>query len=414
MMPLPETNAFRCGLLVLIVSAVCIIPTAKSADDGDAKDAHGSEVKLTPEAVRRYGIRTGTAKKHKLASTFVAPARVTLNAETTAVVGSIVQGRAVELKVRVGDTVKKGDELLVVESTELGEAQSDYVQKRTIVTGATATVEPARSAAERAKALYEKSQGISLTELQKRETEFAAAQNALLTAKAAADAAMNKLLLLGMTPDAVEEMANTGKLNPLFVVRAPISGVVIERLITLGELVKPDRDKLLMLADMSTLWVMADVPEARLREVAVGGKVTISVGAVGDQTYEGKVSQVGLSVDPATRTVPVRVEVKAEPLLKPGMFAQVEIASAARGERGDEPALALPDGTVQTVDGNTAVFVPVKGEPNTYAARIVSVGAPVGGLVPIISGLNEGERIVTAGTFILKADLGKGSAKDED
>jgi cobalt-zinc-cadmium efflux system membrane fusion protein len=382
-------------------------------EKGRHEHAHADEVKLTPEAVRRYGVRTGTARRHKLVTTFVAPGRVMLNAEATAVVGSLVSGRAVELKVRVGDAVNKGDELLVVESTELGEAQSDYLLKRAMVAGATAAVEPARGAAERARALFEKSQGISLTEVQKREADLAAARGALLTANAAADAAMNKLLLLGMTRDAVEAVVKTGKLDPRFVVRAPIAGVVIERPVTLGELVKPDREKLLVLADTSTLWVVADVPESRLREVGVGAKATVSVGAAGDPTYDGRVSYVGLSVDPATRAVPVRVEVKARPLLKPGMFAQVEIASASANGNPDAPVLAVPEGAVQTVEGKPSVFVPVPDEPNTFAPRAVGVGAAVGGLVPVTSGLNEGDRFVTAGTFILKADLGKAAAGEE-
>lgn len=387
---------------------------AESKDEHEHGDEHKGEVKLTPEAVRRYGLRTGVARKHKLAASFVAPARVCFNAEATAVVGSAVTGRVVDLKARVGDEVKKGDELLAVESPELAEAQGDYLQKVAALSGARAVIDPARGAAERAKSLYEGSGGISLTELQKREVEYAAARNNLLVAQAAADAARNKLGLLGLDDEAVGRLEGSKKINPRYSVHSPLAGRVIERPVTLGELVKPDREKLVVVADTTTLWVIADVPEARLREVAPGAKATVTVAAAGEQPYDGTVSHVAATVDPATRSIPVRVEVKADPPLKPGQFAQVEIAARPPGGNGDAAVLAVPEGAVQIVDGSAAVFTPVRGEANTYAVRKVAVGPAVAGMVPVTSGLTEGERIVTAGTFILKADLGKAGAKDED
>ncbi len=377
------------------------------------KDEHKDEVKLTPESARRYGVRTGVVKKHTLATRFVAPARVSLNSEAMAVVGSAVQGRVVDLKVRVGDLVKKGDELLVLESPELGEAQSDYLQKRAALAGARAVIEPAKGAAERAKSLYQGTQGISLTDLQKREVEYATAQNNLLVAQAAADASLSKLSLLGLDADRIEQLVKTSQINARYIVHAAISGHVIERPVNLGELVKPEREKLLLLADTTVLWVLADVPEARLKEIAKGAKATVTLGAVGEQTYEGTISNIALSVDPATRSIPVRIEIKADALIKPGMFAQVEITSKLGGEKPDAAVLAVPDAAIQTVDGSNAVFTPVKGEANTYVVRKVSVGPSIGGMVSIISGLEDGERIVMAGTFILKADLGKASAKED-
>jgi cobalt-zinc-cadmium efflux system membrane fusion protein len=390
---------------------------AKPAPSGEAKkDEKGKEpeqVKLPPEAVRKYGIRVGVAKKRKLTSQVVAPARLSFNSEAMAVIGTAVQGRVAEVKVRAGDSVKKGDELLIVESPELGEAQSDLLQKRTAVVTAEGTVEPAKSAFDRAKTLFDQSQGISLTELQKREVEHKAAQNALLTARAAAAAAENKLTLLGMDQPSIDQLVKTGKINPLYIVRSPLAGTVVERAVNLGELVKPEREKLLVVADTSMLWAVVDVPEARLREVTKESKVTISV-AAGDRTFEGTISHIAPSVDEATRSIKVRVEVKGDPSLKPGMFAQAEITSKAKGDGGEDEVLAVPDGAVQTVNGSTAVFLPVKGEENTFAVRLVSTGSTVGGMVSIVAGLTEGERIVTAGTFILKADLLKASAKDED
>lgn len=380
------------------------------ATNGDKDKTGGGEtttVNLTTEAIKRYGVSLGRARKQKLVSHVVAPAQVSFNTTAMAVVGCPVQGRVAELKVAVGDNVKKGDELLVVESPELGEAQSDYLQKRTAVAAAEAAVDPAKSAYDRAKSLYDSSQGIALTELQKRQVDLSAVKNAALTAKAALKAAESRLKLLGMNKEATGKLVESGEINPQYVVRAPLAGTITERLVTLGELVKPDREKLLVVADMTTLWAIADVSEARIAEIKSGAKTSV---AVGDQSFDGTVFKIGLTVDPSTRSVPVQIELKADPALKPGMFAQADISTSA----GDEPVVAVPRSAIQSVDGSTAVFLPVDGQPNTFARRMVSVGDPAGGMVPIISGLDAGEQIVTSGTFILKAELGKASAKDND
>jgi multidrug efflux pump subunit AcrA (membrane-fusion protein) len=174
----------------------------KAADKGaPAADEHGhahgdehtDEVVLTPQAIRANGIRIATAKAQVLSATIVAPARVAYNAEQMAHVGSVVRGRVTELKVRVGDPVNRGDSLLVIDSAELGEAQSDYLQKRTAVEIAHPAVELAKSSYQRADELYNTNQGIALTEVQKRQGEYQAAQGALRSAEAALTAALSRL-----------------------------------------------------------------------------------------------------------------------------------------------------------------------------------------------------------------------------
>jgi cobalt-zinc-cadmium efflux system membrane fusion protein len=380
---------------------------------GDAEGGHADEVRLTPEAIRRHGITIGRATKQPLAATFVAPARVAFNREAMAHVGSAVQGRAVEVKVRTGDVVKRGDELLVLESPELGQAQSEFLQRRTAVDVAAAKVDPARTAYERARSLHDQSQGIALAEVQKREADLKGAEGELATAKASLAAAENALSLLGMDAAAVEALARTGQVSPRLAIRSPLDGQVIEREVTLGELVSPEEDALLVVADLSELWVLADVPEARLADVAVGAPARVRVAASSDRAIDGKVAYVAPALDPTTRTGRVRVVVPSQDgALRPGMFARVEITTGDHAD-GGAATLAVPEGAVQTVEGRTAVFVPVEGEPDTFAAKPVTVGRAVGGMVPVASGLREGDAVVTAGTFILKADLAKAGAAHE-
>jgi cobalt-zinc-cadmium efflux system membrane fusion protein len=278
-------------------------------DETGKHDEHGEEVKLAPQAIKTFDIRTEPARKQVLTDTVVAPARVSFNTEQMAHVGSSVSGRVAEIKVRLGDSVKKGDVLLVVDSPELGEAQSDYLVKRTAIATAESSVEAAKSAFDRAKQLYEESKGITLTELQRRETELKVAQGAVLSAQAAATAAENKLHLLGMNQEAVTALEKTKEIDPKYMVRAAIDGQVVEREATLGELVGPDREALLVLANMQTLWVVADVPEAKLEDVAVGSRARIQLAGRARQAIEGAVSYIAPVLDPSTRTAKVRIEV---------------------------------------------------------------------------------------------------------
>ncbi len=388
-------------------------------DDGHARSegesaTHLDEVTLTPDAIEQYGIKVERAQTRDLQHTLVAPARVGFNIEAMAHVGSPLSGRAVEIKVRLGSIVNVGDDLVVVESPELGEAQSEFLIKRTAAQTIIPTVELAKSAWDRARGLYEKSEGIALAEVQNREGEYKAALAAQQSAQAAAVAAENLLHILGMKQAEMESLIQSGEVNPRFTIHAPLAGQVVEREVTLGELVGPDREKLLVIANTQVLWVLADVPEARVHEVQAGATAWVTVGAVDSLSYQGQVAFISPFVDPTTRTAQVRVEVPASEIaLRPGMFAQVEIVASDPGGTPAAAIIAVPDEAIQTVEGGPAVFVPVADEPNTFARRAVSIGKTVGGLVPIHSGLQEGEEFVVAGSFILKAELGKGSAAHE-
>jgi cobalt-zinc-cadmium efflux system membrane fusion protein len=380
--------------------------------DHEAEAGHVDEVVLTAQAIEQYEVTIDAAQLWQLRPTFVVPARVGFNTEAMAHVGSPLPGRAVELKVRLGSDVKAGDPLVVVESPELGAAQSDFLIRRTAAETAGPTVDLAKATWDRARNLYDSTQGVTLTEVQQREAEHRSAMAALKSAQAEAVAAENKLHLLGMTQEQVESLADSGEVNPRFTIMAPITGQVVQREVTLGELVSPEREALLVLADLTTLWVLADVPEARLVEVAVGAKTWVRIGGVQGQQYEGAVAFISPMVDASTRTAQVRIEVRdGKALLKPGMFAQVEIVSADPNAADPPATVAVPEEAIQTVEGGPAVFVPVPGEANTFAKRPVTIGKAIGGLVPVYSGLVDGEQFVAAGSFILKAELGKSTAE---
>lgn len=379
-------------------------------DAPDVHAEHADEVTLAPEAIQRWGVRVEAASKQMLNESVVAPASVSFNLEAVAHVGSAVSGRVSNVRVRVGDSVNEGDVLLVIASPEWGQAQSDFLQKRGAVAMAEGAVETAQALHARAQGLYTESQGIALVEVQRRETEWRNTESALAAAKGLAAAAENLLQLLGMSRKAIETLATTSEINPEFTVRAPIAGRVIGKTVTVGESVSPDREALLVIANMATLWVIADVPEAAIGRVTIGSEATVTLPALRDARLEGVVSDIAAQLSPTTRTIAVRIEVRdSESRLRPGMFAQASITTAGPSS----PLLAVPESAVQLVEGESCVFVPVDGEPNTFARRVVRLGRQIGQKVEVLEGLAEGERYVSEGSFILKADLGKAGAAHE-
>ena len=378
------------------------------------------EYKLNADTIARYGIKVESVQVRRLESTFTAPGRVAWNAETIAHVGSPLRGRVVGLSVKLGSEVKAGDPLFVVESPEFGEAQGDLLVKRSAVLTAGPTADLARTIWERAKGLFESSQGISLTDVQRREAEYKVAAAALKAAEANAIAAETRLQMLGMPRDAVHAFTASGELDPRRTITAPITGQVVEREVTLGELVGPEQPSLLMLADRSTLWVLADVPEARLHEIALGAKAWVQAGPMNGRRHEGVVGFVSPMLDAATRTAKVRIEVRTTPsteapatALLPGMFAQVEMVTG-HADNASTAGPVVPEIAVQTIGGASVVFVPVANEPDTFTQRQIVVGKSVGGLMPVLSGLQADDRVVTQGSFILKAHaVQSAAAKDE-
>ncbi len=395
-------------------AAEAATPTAgHGADDGHghgvegAAEAHADEATLTPEAIAQSGIRVEPARRMALGDELVAPGRVSYNLEQMAHVGTPVQGRVAEVKVKLGDAVAKGDVLLVIDSPALGEAQSDFLQKRTQVEVATSAVEVAQKAAERAKKLLE-GKGIALGEYQRREGEYKSALGAQKSAKSALTAAENTMRLYGVLDDEVRQLIASGEVNPRYAVRAPMDGQVVQREVTLGEVVGPDRDALLLLADMKVLWVLADLPENQIQRVVLKAPVTVTLEAFAGQSFPGTVAYLAPELNKETRTAQVRIEIGnvAAPI-SPGMFAQVRMVFDRSSGQATAEALAVPEAAVQTFEGGPTVFVAVPDEPNTFAARPVKVGLSNGAMIPVLEGLKEGEGVVVEGAFLVKAEIAK-------
>lgn len=391
-------------------------------NDHAGHDDHADEVRLTAEAVADYGVRVAPAEARTLAATFAAPARIGFNRERMAHIGTSVTGRAADLAARLGDTVAAGDVLLTVRSPELGGLQGDYLAAAAAVEAARPAVEIARSAYDRAQELYDDTQGISLSAVQDRATQLRMAERDAVLAGSVLTSAANVLRLHGMTDDDLATLADTQRVAPAYAVRAPIDGTVIERHVTPGELVGPEDEALLVLADLSNVWALIDVPESRLADVAVGSEVALRLD-VSAEPLAAVVTYIDPRVNDTTRTGRLRVELpNPDGRLRPGMFAEAVVTTGEPAAHDDHaghdhadhgvPAVpAVPAAAVIEVEGSPSVFVPVSGEPNTFARRVVTPGLRSGGWVAVTDGLAIGEPVVVEGTFILKAELGKAGVK---
>jgi cobalt-zinc-cadmium efflux system membrane fusion protein len=210
--------------------------------------------------------------------------------------------------------------------------------------------------------------------------------------KAAASlrAAADRLRLLGGSSNA------SGTRISAFAVTAPFAGTVIEKKAVLGTLAGPT-DPLFTVADLSRVWVQADLPEGVIAKVRVGANAQVGVPAYPGEIFKGRVGYVGAALDKDTRTVAARIEVaNADGRLKPEMFATAAIEVA-----GDKRhVIALPDAAIVLMDGQPTVFVYEQG---AYAMRQVEPGGRAGGRTVLKSGLQAGEQVVTSGTYALKA-----------
>jgi len=352
----------------------------------EGHEEHGEEklVKMTPEVQKQSGVVVAPAKKQRLAGVISATGKVEANADRIAHVSPRISGKIVTVRSSLGDSVAAGQVLVALDSVELGEALSRYHQSRT-------KLALAQSNMDRIKVLVEKKIA-ARKEILQAETDYKTAQTELHTDE-------ERLSLYGVS---VADLKGENHKKPLLPVRSPISGIITEKHAIVGELSDPSKS-LYTVADLSSVWVLVDIHEKDLAKVRRGQPATVVVGAFPDRKFRGRITYLADLVDEATRTVKARVEVgNPGRKLKPEMFATVELALAADAP----PVLAVPEEAVQELDGRKLVFVAEN--DSEFEPRPVELGRASGGLVEVLSGLEEGERYAARGAFILKSELKKG------
>ena len=293
-------------------------------------------------------------------------------------IGATITGRVVQIDTILGQSVRKGEVLARLNSSELSEQQLAYLKAR-------AQLELNKRNAERARALFE-ADVIGAAELQRRESEH---QISVAETRAASD----QLQLLGVSRAAIERLGRQGEVDSVTPVVATMNGVVVERKLAQGQVVQP-ADALFTIADLSRVWAIAQVPEQQVALVKAGQAVSIEVPALGNEKLVGKLIFVGQTIDPETRTVLVRTELdNADGRLKPAMLASMLI-EAKPVER-----LVVPAGAVVRENDEDHVFV-AEGD-GVFRLVKVKLGPEQGGQRIVQSGLKGGEKLVVEGAFHL-------------
>lgn len=302
-----------------------------------------------------------------------------------AVAGGIVR----QINVELGNRVARGQTLAMIFSSELADAQSNYLKMA-------AEVEEHHQHHHRTTALVE------IGAASREELEQATSMNK--TAEAGLASAREKLILLGMSERQIETLASSQRIaRPLLAVESPASGTLIARAVNSGEVVMQNKE-MFRVADLSTVWVIAQIYERDFQTVHVGAAATITTAAYPGRSFTASVSYIDPRVDPQTRTAQVRIEL-ANPReqLKLGMFVDVNFGGAPQTAPSGQPVAAVPVSAVQNIGGRQFVFVATD-RPAAFAQREVTVGADLNGLVAVYSGVSPGERVVTDGSFLLRAE----------
>lgn len=384
-----SATTFLGGLLMVVLWSGCDgpPPNATGANPPPASP-NKSLVRLTAEEIKGAGIVVQPALRTEFRTIRDFPGTVEPNEHALAEITTLVRGRVIDVYADLGREVKGGTLLALLYSSELGMAQSAYLK-------ATAKLNVAERAFRRAELLL-KEKVIGLAELQRREGE-------MLSLRAELREAHDRLLILGLTDEDLRNLDRNHTIRSHVPVVAPFDGRVIARNLTKGEVVETT-EKLFVVADLTDVWVTAvipekDIPYIRPDQTGAGQSVEVHVAAYPGQAFQGRITYVGDVLDPATRTMRLRLELpNPERKLKPAMYATVRVYSEP------EPnALLIPEAAVQRDRDRQFVFV--EREPSVFEARDVKLGSSNGREVKVQDGLLEGESIVTSGAFVLKSEL---------
>ncbi len=377
-------QSYLSRIVVTIMLAVWVLAAGcnrKQATSVQVAAANGPpsdpwEITATPTLLER--IRVGEPTWTQIGASITTAARIEADETRVTRVGASVMGRILDLAVREGQEVQKGQLLALVNSTGLSEAQLVFLK-------ALSQKQVAKRAVERAQVLL-KADVIGSAELQRREAELAQASAEL-------DVAHDQLMLLGMPPEAIKTLEKTRHIHSVSRMVASMAGTVLDRKITIGQTVQP-ADTAFEIADLSQLWLVADVPERDAGNLAVGQEVEAEVAALPGRTIQGRLAFVSATVNPETRTVRVRMDLSnPDRKFKPAMLATMVLKEQVAQQQVLPTAAVVRDGNVE--------YVFVQRAADTLVLRPVTLDGEFGERRVLLAGVFSGEKIVVEGAFHL-------------
>jgi cobalt-zinc-cadmium efflux system membrane fusion protein len=359
-------------------------PKAAAGDDGDETGAWRDVKLASPGIARRIGIETAPAVTQRHAHRLTCNAETAYDARRSAEVLPRVAGVLRDVKVDLGQLVHRGEVLAVVDSAHVGASKAQYLM--------------ARAALDLAQVSYDRTVKLTRANAAPAKNELEAL-TALNQARAALLDAEQKLRNLSFNDADLGKIARDNDTRNLLEITAPVDGTITAWDATLGEAVEPTT-QLFALADTTRMWVWVDVYEQDIARVASGQPVVLTVSGTEEPVFTGKVTWVGTEVNATTRTARVRAEV-ANPVgrLRANQFGQARIQVEP-----EHDALVVPRAAVQDDGDSQMVFVPLA-EGVYRPQRVKAVPTERDDVVEIVRGLEAGQRVVTARSYILKSEL---------
>lgn len=342
------------------------------------------EVMLTPDALARARIKTATIGAAESSASVRVPGSVTPNAYREVKVTPIVGGIVTKVHVALGDPVRRGAALVTLFSAELADAQTKYVSME-------AMLEADRRKLERTQQLAE------IGAASRQELEEITAVHA--TRATEVESARQRLLQLGLTREQVQTLKSPSQVVSTVVVPAPIDGVITGRTVNLGQVVGMGQE-LLVVTNLSDVWIVGDLYEQDFHAVRVGSEATITAAAYPDLTLRGRVAYIDPRVDPQARTAKVRVEIpNPDGRLRLGMYVSMAFTTP-----GGNKVVVVPRAAVQALGERQVVYLAVKDEEGKFIQRQIRVGQQMGEAYAVVDGLQPGDVVVTEGSFFLRAE----------
>ena len=361
----------------LLTSLLLITGCKKSQPSGARQTAQDPNLVMANESLLAQ-IKISEVAQSDVSDILRVAGQIDFDEQALTRIGASVTGRVTQINAQLGNEVKKGYTLALINSSELSNSQLAYLKARS-------EKEFHRRTVQRAKTLFE-ADVISAAELQRRESEYE-------VASAQTRAAQDQLRVLGVNLKAMEELATTGAIDSVASVMATIKGVVVERKVTTGQVVQP-ADVLFTVADLSRVWAVAQVPEQQVAQVKVGQSVRIEVPALENEKLIGKLIYVGQTVNPESRTVLVRTELdNTSGRLKPSMLASMLIESTPTKR------MVVPITAIVREQDTDYVFTEEK--PGSFRLKPVRLSSEHNGQRVVLDGLSQGMRIVSDGAFHL-------------
>ena len=405
--PSPKTSNRRTALVIAVAAIAIVVvaiaawllwpkqagkpvaaPRSVSFDESPQSATAGEEkLTLTPEQMKTVQLKIETVgeRPSSEAAGQVATGVVQANTYKETPVVSLVGGIVRSVGAELGQNVRRGQRVAVVFSNELADAQSRYLT-------AVATLDEHHRHHLRTMKLVEIG-AASRQDLEMATSQYREAESNVATLR-------QKLMLLGMTAQRIDSLNSTSQISSEVTVPSPSSGPVTSRSVNPGEVIEANKE-LMRVTDLSTVWVVGQVYEKDLATVPVGSGANVSSDAYPGRVFRGRVSYVDPKIDTATRTAQVRIELtNPRQMFKIGMYVNVGFAAFGAAEK---TMPIVPKDAVQSIGNNQYVFAATD-KSNEFLLRQVKLSPEGNGFYPVIEGLSAGERIVTEGSFLLRAE----------